>query len=58
MWEDYQYYFVVIDSQRDAFSQVNIIGDAFKSISDAMLCDNLPFKRIGVVVQRVRRTAF
>ena len=31
MWEDYQCYFVVIDSQcDDAFSQVSIIGDAFK----------------------------
>ena len=30
MWEDYQCYFVVIDSQCDAFSQVSIIGDAFK----------------------------
>ena len=30
MWEDYRCYFVVIDSQCDAFSQVSIIGDAFK----------------------------
>ena len=30
VWEDYQCYFVVIDSQCDAFSQVSIIGDAFK----------------------------
>ena len=30
MWEDYQCYFVVIDSQCDAFSQVSIIGDALK----------------------------
>ena len=30
VWEDYQCYFVVIDSQCDAFSQVGIIGGAFK----------------------------
>ena len=30
VWEDYQCYFVVIDSQCDAFSQVSVIGDAFK----------------------------
>ena len=30
----------------------------FYSISNVMLCDNLPFKRVGVVVQRVRREAF
>ena len=28
-----------------------------ESISNAMLCDNLPFKRVGMVVQRVRREA-
>ena len=34
-------YFVVMDSQCDAFSQVSIIGDAFKvRISNMMLCDN------------------
>ena len=30
MWEDCQCYFVVIDSQYDAFSKVSIIGDDFK----------------------------
>ena len=30
VWKDYLCYFVVIDSQCDAFSQVSIIGDAFK----------------------------
>ena len=62
VWEDYQCYFVVIDSQCDAFSKVSIIGDALYlthiSISNAMLCDNLPFKRVGMVVQRVGSEAF
>ena len=52
-------YLVVMDSQCDAFSQVSIIGDAFKvRISNVMVCDNLPFKCVGVVVQRARRETF
>ena len=46
------------DSQCDAFSQVMYVVLLVMHTSNMMLCDNLPFKRVRVVVQRVRHEVF